>query len=1129
MPTGDSILGTHPLDVLNFVTSPEIATFGNSNVNAYIRLYDSNETSRGYFIGMSNAQFVIQRDLPSLQPTNVHIGSNASIDTGVYLLSSNLNAHLNISASTTTNGAPYHRIGPQHAFLNDNRPDLRIQGAVGNNTYTAPLDHLFLSANTHSLKVTSSNVECSRLVAVTDLQTPSAFMTSLSSCNLIGSNVTVVGDVTIRSATLSNVSASNVSIVTSMSADSVVARSTTTSNLYTVGGEAQFRTLATFSNNVVIDRSGAVGSGSTFTVRQAIGAGSLAEFYRGTSTTPTLLIANNGSVGIGTNPSSSYALDVNGNVNFTGSLNSNGAPFVSGFTDVTSSYATIGKNLGIGTIPSSSYALDVLGSVNFTGSLNQNGAPFVSGFSEVTSTYAVVNKNLGINQLPSANTLLDVSSPSGTSLMSMSNNGDLATSSATIGVPQTAYNVSRAIILDGNSAAPTAAITSLNITEDSSGNIYVCGEYFNTAAIRLKNLDGTNAATSFNLSALTAADKGSYVVKYNSVGAITGSATYRSVTGTTRVSQFTNVCVDSSDNLFVGGLWRDTTSGGTLIANLNGTNSTEKFPSADVPNIVVLRYATSTGTLSNRIFISGSSANAFTLCSIQVRGSILYILAESNIAENITVTTSLTLGSSSTTSISVNGLFVVRYNLTSGFTGYANVCTLPAAPRTPVTRGLAIDSTGIVYVSTTSQANTSFATQNISLTPASTSTLPSVATTYGFIIRYNTSGNVTGIARFGSSASAFGTTVDTNNNLYVCGTYGTGSSSIVNFDGTTTKTLRTYAATDTPCVLQFNSAGICTWVVTGSAGFVPRILAWTANNSLLVHGFTSSATTVSFDTARYGIALTSTVANRSAAIIQISSTGFVVSAVSFGSSAATYDNSCVLATTSSASSGSIYMTGRVSVTTGNTAALVNIRNNGTSATLTLPSTTGISSSYLVKFDVSLLTVPVTTRLNIQGDTLVNQGSLGVNVVPAAASIVDLASLTGTRLLQVDNTGNVVTIGDITAFGSLSDQRMKTNITSLTPSECIDKVVNLRPVAFNWNSNSVNSQFIGRKDVGLLAQELEHILPEAVVDKDIFDSPLGSIKTVRYERVIPLLIGAIKDLKETNTRLDQRIKDLEAKT
>jgi hypothetical protein len=88
-------------------------------------------------------------------------------------------------------------------------------------------------------------------------------------------------------------------------------------------------------------------------------------------------------------------------------------------------------------------------------------------------------------------------------------------------------------------------------------------------------------------------------------------------------------------------------------------------------------------------------------------------------------------------------------------------------------------------------------------------------------------------------------------------------------------------------------------------------------------------------------------------------------------------------------------------------------------------------------------------------------------------------------------------GDVTAidFNSTSDKTLKINIEKLNNSIEILKQIN--PVSFNWKEN-------GEKSYGVIAQELEKILPELVKDNN-------GTKTVSYIPLIALIIDAILEL------------------
>ena len=94
-------------------------------------------------------------------------------------------------------------------------------------------------------------------------------------------------------------------------------------------------------------------------------------------------------------------------------------------------------------------------------------------------------------------------------------------------------------------------------------------------------------------------------------------------------------------------------------------------------------------------------------------------------------------------------------------------------------------------------------------------------------------------------------------------------------------------------------------------------------------------------------------------------------------------------------------------------------------------------------------------------------------------------------------GSVEVSGDVTAF-STSDERLKNNVTPI--GSAIEKINQIGGYEFDWNSNSEHSGH----DVGVIAQEIEKVLPEVVVDRD------NGYKAVRYDKIVALLINAIKE-------------------
>jgi cytoskeletal protein CcmA (bactofilin family) len=116
-----------------------------------------------------------------------------------------------------------------------------------------------------------------------------------------------------------------------------------------------------------------------------------------------------------------------------------------------------------------------------------------------------------------------------------------------------------------------------------------------------------------------------------------------------------------------------------------------------------------------------------------------------------------------------------------------------------------------------------------------------------------------------------------------------------------------------------------------------------------------------------------------------------------------------------------------------------------------------------------------------------------------------------------STNNFEVTGDITAFAS--DDRLKTNRIGLT--DALDKVNSLSGFTYNFNEVAAGLGFNTEIDyVGVSAQEVEKVLPEAVrpapVDNDYI--------TVQYEKLVPLLIEAIKELNAKVEDLEDKLSD-----
>ena len=99
-------------------------------------------------------------------------------------------------------------------------------------------------------------------------------------------------------------------------------------------------------------------------------------------------------------------------------------------------------------------------------------------------------------------------------------------------------------------------------------------------------------------------------------------------------------------------------------------------------------------------------------------------------------------------------------------------------------------------------------------------------------------------------------------------------------------------------------------------------------------------------------------------------------------------------------------------------------------------------------------------------------------------------------------GSIESSGNITAFAS-SDERLKDNIKPIeNPLEVISQISGN---TFDWNSEKQN--IYNGKDYGVIAQEIQKVMPELVDTRD------NGYLAVKYDKIVPLLIESIKELKK----------------
>lgn len=145
-----------------------------------------------------------------------------------------------------------------------------------------------------------------------------------------------------------------------------------------------------------------------------------------------------------------------------------------------------------------------------------------------------------------------------------------------------------------------------------------------------------------------------------------------------------------------------------------------------------------------------------------------------------------------------------------------------------------------------------------------------------------------------------------------------------------------------------------------------------------------------------------------------------------------------------------------------------------------------------------------TGVTVTGAT--GEGStptIAIGQAVATTSDVQFKSI-GVGMAASGTTGRIDATNDVVAF-STSDQRLKTNIHNI--EEALQKVLQLNGVTFKWNSELKEVHGYEGQDTGVIAQDVEKVLPEVVTTRD------NGYKAVKYEKMIGLLIEAIKELNE----------------
>ena len=177
--------------------------------------------------------------------------------------------------------------------------------------------------------------------------------------------------------------------------------------------------------------------------------------------------------------------------------------------------------------------------------------------------------------------------------------------------------------------------------------------------------------------------------------------------------------------------------------------------------------------------------------------------------------------------------------------------------------------------------------------------------------------------------------------------------------------------------------------------------------------------------------------------------------------------------------------------TGNLGGTMAFYNNG-----------ALSMTLLANNDVSFASDIYVSSVNSTGNLLISGDTPGIRLTDTTSGAVGYTVFVNNDQWFVRNNSNFVNVltveqdGDFFASGNItaySDARLKSNVRTI--DNALDKVTSMRGVYFDKD---------GKAGTGVIAQEVEKVLPEAVFD--------GEYKSVAYGNIVGILIEAIKELK-----------------
>ena len=170
-----------------------------------------------------------------------------------------------------------------------------------------------------------------------------------------------------------------------------------------------------------------------------------------------------------------------------------------------------------------------------------------------------------------------------------------------------------------------------------------------------------------------------------------------------------------------------------------------------------------------------------------------------------------------------------------------------------------------------------------------------------------------------------------------------------------------------------------------------------------------------------------------------------------------------------------------------------------------------SSSTIIHSGSNVFGDENTDTQQFTGSILISGSGAGNGSSIITTGSINISGSLGVGTAASGVVGAILATNDVVAFAS-SDERLKENVELI--GSAVEKVEAINGVTFDWIPMEGVHVHSGH-DVGVIAQEVEKVLPELVTTRD------NGYKAVKYEKLTAVLIQAVKELSE-------RVKTLENK-